>query len=148
MCKQCRDEHLNNPEYNNHEVVLYQQRKRQLPVEKCNIHPNKDIDMLCEEYQVPLCSKCATQGDHRGHQFTDLETVYAGRMALCLEEMSKVNKYFLPTSQGLQKKIKSDVTEIKRVMGSLRAAMKADGESLKSLVDTVVSERLCRTLTK
>jgi hypothetical protein len=63
-------------------------------------------------------------------------------MALCLEEISRVDKYFLPTSQDLRKEIEGDVTEIKMIMDSLRTAMKANGESLKSLVDTVVSENM------
>jgi hypothetical protein len=62
------------------------------------------------------------------------------KMALCLEEISKVDKHFLLTSKDVQKEIKGDVTEIKVIMDSLRTAMEADGESLKSLVDTVVSE--------
>jgi streptogramin lyase len=142
MCEQCSDEHLKNPEYKNHEVVLYQQRKRQLPVEKCKIHPTKDIDMLCADCQLPLCSKCSTQGDHRRHELVDLETIYAEKMALCLEEISKIDKYFLPTSQDLHREIKGDATEIKVIMDSIRTAIKADGESLKSLVDTVVSENM------
>ncbi|XP_056004129.1 uncharacterized protein LOC125662447 isoform X2 [Ostrea edulis] len=142
MCEQCRDEHLKNSGYKNHEVVLYQQRKRQLPVEKCKIHPTKDIDMLCEECQVPLCSKCATQKHHRGHIFIDLETVYAENMALCLGEISKIHEYFLPTSQDLQKEIKGDSTEIKMIMDSLRTAMKVDGESLTSIVNEVVSKNI------
>jgi hypothetical protein len=111
-------------------------------VEKCKIHPTKDIDMLCEECQLPICSKCATQENHRGHKFIDLETVYADKMALCLNEISKVEEYFLPTSQDLQKEIKGDATKIEMIMDSLKAAMKVDGESLKRLVDTVVSENM------
>jgi hypothetical protein len=98
--------------------------------------------MLCEECQTPICSKCATQVNHRGHKFIDLEKVYANKMVLCLEEISKVDKYFLLTSQDLQKEIKRDTTEIKTIMDSLRTAMKGDGESLKSLVDAVVSENI------
>ncbi|XP_061192359.1 tripartite motif-containing protein 2-like [Saccostrea echinata] len=142
LCKQCRDEHLKSPENKNHEVVLYQQRQRQLPVEKCKIHPTKGMDMLCEECQVPVCSKCATQGDHRGHIFTDLETVYAEKYADFQEEISKIHEYFLPTSQDLQKEIKKDSSEIKNIMDNIRTSMKTEGEILKHLVDTAVSENM------
>ncbi|XP_062585492.1 uncharacterized protein LOC134247167 [Saccostrea cucullata] len=142
LCKQCRDEHLKSPEYKNHEVVLYQQRKRQLPVEKCKIHPTKDVDMLCEECQVPLCSKCVTMGDHERHKFVDLEIVYAEKFALFQQEISKIHEYFLPTSQDLQKEIKKDSSEIKHIMDNIRTSMKTEGESLKSLVDTVISENM------
>jgi dGTP triphosphohydrolase len=142
MCEQCRDDHLKNPEYKNHKVVLYQQRKRQLPVEKCKIHPTKDIDMLCVDCKLPLCYKCSTLVDHRRHELIDLETFYADKMALCLEEISKVDKYFLPTSHNLQKEIKGDATEVQTIMDSLKTAIKANGESLKSLVDTIISENI------
>ncbi|XP_062615973.1 tripartite motif-containing protein 2-like [Saccostrea cucullata] len=142
LCKQCRDEHLKSPENKNHEVVLYQQRKRQLPVEKCKIHPTKDVDMLCEECQVSLCSKCATKGDHPKHTFVDLEIVYAEKFALCQQEISKIHEYFLPTSQDLQREIKKDSSEIKHIMDNIRTSMKTEGESLKSLVDTVISENM------
>jgi hypothetical protein len=141
MYEQCRDDHLKNPEYKNHEVVLYLQRKRQLPVEKCIIHASKNIDMFCVTCQLPLCSKCATQEHHLGHNFIDLDTIYADKMALCLKEISKVDNQFLPTSQDLQKEIKDNAKEIQTIMDNIRTTMKADGDSLKGLVDTVVSEK-------
>jgi streptogramin lyase len=98
--------------------------------------------MLCVDCELPLCYKCSTQGDHRRHELINLERVYADKMAHCLEEISKVDKYFLPTSQDIQKEIKSDAKEMKISMDSLRTAMKAQGEYLKSLVDTVVSENI------
>ncbi|XP_062599250.1 tripartite motif-containing protein 3-like [Saccostrea cucullata] len=142
LCKQCRDEHLKSPENKNHEVVLYQQRNRQLPVEKCKIHPTKDVEMLCEECQVPVCSKCVTQREHRGHIFIDLEKNYAEKFADFQEEISKIQDYFLPTSQDLQKEIKRDSSEIKHIMDNIRTRMKTEGETLKSLMDTVVSENM------
>ncbi|XP_061192383.1 uncharacterized protein LOC133200606 [Saccostrea echinata] len=142
LCKQCSEEHLRSQENKNHEVVLYQQRKRQLPVEKCKIHPTKDVDMLCEECQIPVCSKCVTQREHRGHIFTDLETVYAEKYTDFQEEIRKIHEYFLPISQDLQERIKKDSSEIKHIMDNIRTSMKTEGESLKSLVDTVVSENM------
>ncbi|XP_062566308.1 tripartite motif-containing protein 2-like [Saccostrea cucullata] len=142
LCKQCSEEHLKSPENKNHEVVLYQQRKRQLPVEKCKIHPTKDVDMLCEECQVPLCSKCVTMGDHERHKFVDLEAVYVEKFALFQQEISKIHEYFLPTSHDLQKEIKKDSSEIKYLMDNIRTCMKTEGETLKSLVDTVISENM------
>ncbi|XP_062566594.1 tripartite motif-containing protein 2-like [Saccostrea cucullata] len=142
LCKQCSEEHLKSPENKTHVVVLYQQRKRQLPVEKCKIHPTKDVDMLCEDCQVSLCSKCATKGDHPKHTFVDLEAVYAEKFAVFEQEISKIHEYFLPTSQNLKKEIKKDSSEIKHFIDNIRTSMKTEGETLKSLVDTVISENM------
>ncbi|XP_052690222.1 uncharacterized protein LOC128168150 [Crassostrea angulata] len=141
MCEQCRDEHQKSPDTKNHEVVSYQQRKRQLPEVKCQIHVNKDVDMLCEQCEVPVCSKCAIK-DHVGHTFIDLETVYAEKCGVCLNEINKIEEYFLPTSQDLLKSTKEDSIEIKKIMDSIRASMMAEAESLKRMVDTLTSNNI------
>ncbi|XP_062569810.1 E3 ubiquitin-protein ligase TRIM36-like [Saccostrea cucullata] len=142
MCKPCRDQHLKIAENKNHEVVLYQQRKRQLPVMKCKIHPTKEIDIFCEECNVPLCSKCSTMQDHRGHQFIDLEIIYTEKFEICRKELSKIHNYFVPTSKDLQREVQEDATEVKQIMDSIRTSMKAEAESLKNMVDTVLSENM------
>ncbi|XP_052682972.1 uncharacterized protein LOC128163405 [Crassostrea angulata] len=142
MCEQCRNDHQKNKKTKNHEVVPYKQRKRQLPVEKCRIHSTKDIDLLCEECQIPLCYKCATTKEHRGHAFTDLEKVFDKKVSQCQEEIAKIRNHLEPTSQDLKKEIAGDVTEIKKIMEGLRRSMKAEAESLKNLVDTVTSDNI------
>eukprot|EP00105_Crassostrea_gigas_P033508 XP_011456910.1 PREDICTED: E3 ubiquitin-protein ligase TRIM71 isoform X2 [Crassostrea gigas] len=141
MCEQCRDVHQKSPDTKKHEVAPYQQRKRQLPEVKCHIHVNRYVDMLCEQCQVPVCSKCATK-DHGGHTFIDLETVYAEKCAICLNEINKIEEYFLPTSQDLLESTKNDSTEIKKIMESLRTSIRTAAESLKSMVDAVTSDNI------
>ncbi|XP_062595810.1 uncharacterized protein LOC134257184 [Saccostrea cucullata] len=142
LCEQCRNEHLESTENDDHEVVLYHQRKRQLPIEKCKSHKTKDVDLLCKECQVPLCSKCTTLRDHQGHTFLDLETIYAEKFSISQEEVNKIQEYFLPTSKDLKKEIKENATKIKKVMDNIRTSMRAEAESLKSLVDKVHTEKL------
>ncbi|XP_052677261.1 uncharacterized protein LOC128158448 [Crassostrea angulata] len=142
MCEQCRYGHQKSPDTKGHEVVPYKQRKRQLPMQKCKIHPTKDIDILCEECQIPLCSKCATTKDHRGHVFTDLEMVFTEKCSYYNVEITKIRSYFEPTSQDLKQEIARDVTEIKKIMEGIRTSMKAEAEAVKKLVDTVTSDKI------
>ncbi|XP_052679186.1 E3 ubiquitin-protein ligase TRIM71-like [Crassostrea angulata] len=142
MCEQCRDEHQKNKKTKSHEVVPYKQRKRQLPVEKCKIHPTKEMVLLCEECQIPICYKCTATKEHRGHAFTDLETDFDEKVSLCHEEIAKIRNYFEPTSQDLKKEIAGDVTEIKKIMEAIRTSMKTEAKAVKKLVDTVTSENI------
>eukprot|EP00105_Crassostrea_gigas_P001978 XP_011414342.1 PREDICTED: uncharacterized protein LOC105318747 [Crassostrea gigas] len=141
LCEQCRDEHQKSSETKNHEVVSYRQRQHQLPVEKCKDHPTKDIDMLCEDCQIPVCSKCVIQ-DHQKHTLNDLETIYSKGFTLCLDEIYKIHQYFIPTSQDMQKVIMKDTKQIKATMDKIRTSMMAEAESLKCLVDTVLSDKI------
>ncbi|XP_052676638.1 tripartite motif-containing protein 2-like isoform X2 [Crassostrea angulata] len=142
MCEQCRDEHQKNKKTKNHEVVHYKQRKRQLPLEKCKIHPTRNIELLCEDCQIPICSKCTGTKEHRGHAFTDLENVFAEKCSHCHIEITKIRSYFEPTSQDLKKKIARDVTEIKKIMEGVRTSMKTEAESVKKLVETITSDKI------
>nr|XP_022306345.1 E3 ubiquitin-protein ligase TRIM71-like isoform X2 [Crassostrea virginica] len=142
LCDQCRYQHLKNPDTKTHEIVSYRYRKQRLPVEKCKHHPTRNVDIFCKECKIPLCSKCSTMEEHVGHRFDDLEDIYAEKYALQQSEFSKIQKYFLPTSQGLKTDIELDATNIKKIMESIRKSLKAEAESLKNLVDEVTSEKI------
>nr|XP_022308899.1 uncharacterized protein LOC111114735 isoform X2 [Crassostrea virginica] len=147
MCEQCKDEHRKSPNNKNHYIVLYRQRKHRLPIEKCKLHPTKNVDIFCRECKTPLCLKCFLGKEHKGHEFDDLEEIYAEKYALWQGEFSKIQKQFLPTSEELKTDIKEDVKEIKKIMESIRTSMKAEAESLKNLVDEVTSEKVEHTHT-
>nr|XP_022341352.1 uncharacterized protein LOC111135510 isoform X1 [Crassostrea virginica] len=146
LCEQCRDDHLKNPDTKFHEIVPYRYRKQRLSVEKCKHHPTRNIDIFCQECQIVLCLKCFTK-EHQGHAFDDLEDIYAEKYALSQGEFSKIQKYFLPTTQGLKNDIEEDVTKIKKITESIRISMNAEAESLKNLVDEVTSEKKKHTHT-
>nr|XP_022338788.1 uncharacterized protein LOC111134224 [Crassostrea virginica] len=147
LCDQCRDEHGKNPDTKFHEIVLYRHRKHQLPVEKCKLHPTRNVDIFCKECKIPICSKCSTMKEHHRHEFDDLEEIYTEKYALQQGEFSKIQKYFLPSTKSLKSDIEADATKIHKLMESIRTSMKAEAESLKNLVDEVSSENIDHTHT-
>uniref|UniRef100_K1Q8N2 Tripartite motif-containing protein 3 n=1 Tax=Magallana gigas TaxID=29159 RepID=K1Q8N2_MAGGI len=142
MCEQCRDEHQKNKKTKIHEVASYRERKRQIPVEKCKIHPTKEIDLLCEVCRIPICSKCTGAKEHRGHVFTDLEMVFNEKVTLFHKEIAKIQDYLNPTSQDLKTEIARDVTAIKEIMEDIRASMRAEADAVKKVVDAVMSDNI------
>ncbi|XP_078339394.1 uncharacterized protein LOC111106628 [Crassostrea virginica] len=147
LCEQCRDEHQKSLNTKNHEIVLYRHRKHQLPVELCQDHPTRNKELFCRECSIPLCSKCSTMKEHKGHDIDDLEEIYADKYAVWQGEFSKIQKYFLPTTNSLKSDIEEDVTEIKKIMESIRTSMKAEAKTLKNLVDEITSESIENTHT-
>nr|XP_022340413.1 tripartite motif-containing protein 5-like isoform X2 [Crassostrea virginica] len=147
LCEQCRNEHQKSFRTKNHEIVLYRHRKHQLPVEICQDHPKRNVDMFCRECKTPICSKCSTMKEHKGHEFDDLEDIYTEKYTLWQGEFSKIQKYFLPTSNDLKTDIEEDAAQIKKIMESIRTSMKVEAESLKKLVDEVTSENIKHTHT-
>nr|XP_034312320.1 uncharacterized protein LOC117684400 isoform X1 [Crassostrea gigas] len=142
LCEQCRDKHQKSPDTKNHEVVPFLQHKRHLPVDKCKLHPTRNADILCNECNIPLCSKCTTMEEHFGHKFVDMEDIDAEKFAFCLEEISKIQEYFLPTLIELKTETDEDGKEVKKTMDGIRNSVKAEAKSLKDLVDKVTSDKL------
>ncbi|XP_078311326.1 uncharacterized protein LOC111135775 [Crassostrea virginica] len=147
LCEQCRDEHLESPKNKTHETVHYRYRKQKLPVVKCEFHPTRNVEMFCRECQITLCSRCSIMEEHNGHIHLDLEEIFAERYVIWHGEFLKIQKYFLPTTEGLKKDIENDATQIKKTMEGIRASMKTKAYFLKNLVDEVTSENIEHTHT-
>ena len=86
LCEQCRDGHLKDLKTKDHDIVINRYRKHKLPEEKCELHQTRNDDMFCRECKTPLCSKCSTMKEHKGHEFEDLEEPTQKNM-----QLSKVN---------------------------------------------------------
>ncbi|XP_065936911.1 E3 ubiquitin-protein ligase TRIM71-like [Magallana gigas] len=142
MCEQCRDEHQNGSETKKHELVPYRQRKPQLPVEKCKLHPTRNIEIYCKDCNVLLCSKCVVKKGHSGHTLEDLEEIYAEKVECCRAQISKIRQKILLTSQDSKIKIEEDSMKLKRVMENIRDSVKAETESLKESVERVTLKKL------
>nr|XP_011413169.2 uncharacterized protein LOC105317984 [Crassostrea gigas] len=138
MCEQCRDEHQRSPITKNHEVAINQK----LPVQKCKIHSSTDTDLFCEECQIPLCTKCAATQGHCNHLLIDLEKIYTEKILLCQKKIAKIQNYLQPSSQGLQREIAEDITEIKQRMNSIRTSIEAEAKSIKEVVDAVTLDKI------
>ena len=76
--------------------------------------------------KTPICSKCIKE--HRGHEYDDLEDIYADKYALWSQNLvnfQKSKKKFLPTTQGLKSDIQEDAKQIKEIMQSMRTFIKS-----------------------
>ena len=128
LCEHWKNEHVKSQKTSLHEVVFYRHRKHQLPVEKCNLHPTRNIDLFCKECKIAICSKCSTLEDHQGHKLDEYEEIYAEKYALQQGKFPKIQKFFLPTSFDLKTKIEMDATKIRKIMESIRTSIKTESE--------------------
>lgn len=142
MCKQCKDEHQKSSETKKHELVPYKQRKLQLFVRKCKLHPTRNIEIYCKDCNVPLCSKCAVKKGHSGHTLEDLEEIYAEKVECCRAQISKIRQKILLTSQDSKMDMEEDGIKLKRVMEDIRDSVNAEIDSLKELVESVTLKKL------
>lgn len=119
-------------------LSLTKNANEKLPVEKCKIHPSKELDILCKECNAYLCSKCCALQDHKGHTFVDSEAIYSENWGKCKQEILNICQYFLPASQSLQKEIKDNAKEIKSIFDLIRTSIKSESMTLKSMLEVTL----------
>ncbi|XP_062584561.1 uncharacterized protein LOC134246245 [Saccostrea cucullata] len=143
MCEQCRDDHLKERGHGKHEVVLYQDRIKELPSEKCSIHPTRVLELFCSECQAPICSKCFTT-DHIGHQVRDLEVVYNESLQKSQKELIKIRDNVFPRSVENLQSQRERTEDIKKKIAQTRLSMKKSADEIKATLDCILADNNAR----
>ncbi|XP_061171184.1 uncharacterized protein LOC133180731 [Saccostrea echinata] len=137
ICDQCKQPHL---EQNiGHEIVLYHERKRKLPSEKCRIHPTKNIDIYYNDCQDLLCSTCFVQ-NHRNHDTSDLETIYNDLLQQCQKEITDIWKTDIPKARDNVETLEEKRENVKKEIAIVRTSMKERADGLKKAVDSILTD--------
>nr|XP_011413052.2 uncharacterized protein LOC105317856 [Crassostrea gigas] len=68
--------------------------------------------------------------------------IYAEKVLLFQKEVAKIRDQFKPFSKKLQEENAVYANEFKTIMDDIKASMKAEAESLKSIVDAVTSDKI------
>ncbi|XP_061171088.1 uncharacterized protein LOC133180633 [Saccostrea echinata] len=134
MCEQHRDVHLKEEKNRHHEVVLHTNRRIPLPVEKCPLHPTRDLEIYCDSCRDLLCSKCSTS-NHRNHQMSDLEIVYNEKLQQCKDRLTKISE---EKSNSQTEQTEKDEERFNLTV----SAMTQRAEEMKEVVDTVLSDKI------
>ncbi|XP_062596338.1 uncharacterized protein LOC134257761, partial [Saccostrea cucullata] len=137
ICDQCKQRHLE--QNSGHDIVLYRERKRKLPSEKCRIHPTQDIDVHCDVCQVPVCSSCFSQ-HHSDHNKSDLETIYNDIVQQCQKEITEIWKKIIPGAEYTAELIGEKRECAKKEIAKIRVSMKKRADELKETVDSILSD--------
>ncbi|XP_062567305.1 E3 ubiquitin-protein ligase TRIM56-like [Saccostrea cucullata] len=142
VCEKCADAHLKVEEYSDHEIVIYKDRRRQIPLESCRSHPGKNLDLCCFECQRALCSKCATKLDHTGHKFLDLEITYAEKIQNAEKIIADIENNLIPKSEKYISKINRKIARFQRQSVFVRRVMEDDLQNIKRVVEKVYKMKL------
>ncbi|XP_061171084.1 uncharacterized protein LOC133180630 [Saccostrea echinata] len=134
MCERHRDIHLKEEKNRHHEVVLYTNRRIPLPVEKCPIHPTRDLEIYCDYCRDPICSKCSTS-NHSNHKTSDLEVVYNERLQQCKDQMTKIHEEKINSQKERTEK---DEERFNLVI----SFMMQRAEEMKEVVDIVLYDKV------
>ncbi|XP_062577455.1 E3 ubiquitin-protein ligase TRIM45-like [Saccostrea cucullata] len=139
ICDQCKQRHLE--QNNGHDIVRYQERKRQLPSEKCKIHPTQKVDVYCQVCQDPVCSICFVW-NHSDHYKSDFETIYNDIFLQCQKEITEIWKTVVPEAKNnvelLSEEKENNTSEIAKMF--VDSVLTDNNKKLDEMENFVVNE--------
>lgn len=98
LCDDCTSTHLSDKS-KNHEIVGYTSQKRNFAFDyECAAHNRNNCEIYCKDCKKPICTKCVT-GEHRKHNFADLEDAVDEKKAEILNEIQEVEATILKDIQ-------------------------------------------------
>ncbi|XP_062608953.1 uncharacterized protein LOC134270723 [Saccostrea cucullata] len=138
ICNFCRTAHLKVNK--DHEIVRYQERKTKLPLEKCRIHPAKDIDIYCNFCLDAICSVCFAR-HHSDHDKNDLENIYNDLLQQCQKEISEIWNTTIPKAKNIVESIGETRYIFKNEIAKSRISMKKRADEIKEVVDCILNNK-------
>ncbi|XP_062581829.1 uncharacterized protein LOC134243594 [Saccostrea cucullata] len=139
ICDQCKQRHQE--QNNGHRIVLYHERKRKLPSEKCRIHATGDLDFFCDDCHNPICSTCVDQ-HHSDHEISDLETIYNDILQDCQKAITEVWRKDILEAKDNVELIGKKRENVKKEIVKLRVSMKYRADELKEVVDNILIDNI------
>ncbi|XP_078580289.1 E3 ubiquitin-protein ligase TRIM32-like [Branchiostoma floridae x Branchiostoma japonicum] len=109
---------------NNHDLAnLCEELSKKTQVEayknRCGFHPTKDVDLFCQQCEVPVCSACIGDG-HHGHNITGIKQIAPQIKAKIRAELNSGQQKregfsaFLERIEDIEKRILDNKTQVQQ----------------------------------
>ena len=104
LCGSCKDMHIQNNDTGHHSITEYANKLMpgSLSPPPCHEHNQKECVCWCKTCSKAACIDCVTKS-HRGHEFTELETVLQEKRTSLQQELNNLESNVLKERQGLLK---------------------------------------------
>ncbi|XP_056007514.1 uncharacterized protein LOC130050808 [Ostrea edulis] len=136
LCLQCKDKHVNDLDTIYHDVVIYREKFKYVPLrETCVRHPNRKYKMFCDQCNYSVCKRCT---DHRTHALVDLRTAYQTKRQQHREIIDNIRSETLYNCRVLLAGIQTDIKTCPPQICHRQSQMSTKAQRLKDLIDTVV----------
>ena len=112
LCSTCKQKHLQNNDTRHHPIVEYTKTLKpgSLSSPLCHDHGGKECICWCKTCGKAACIDCVTKS-HRGHDFTELETVLQEKKANLQREFNNLKSNILKEWQDLMIETRKETSD-------------------------------------
>ena len=138
LCANCKQEHLENNDTRHHSITEYAKKLMpgNLSPPPCHEHNGKECVCWCQTCGKAACMDCITKS-HRGHDFTELETVLQERRTSLQQELKNLESNKLKEWQDLMIKAKKMTSDFSGQVDDIEKELEERAKEFHTRVEEI-----------
>ncbi|XP_052683525.1 E3 ubiquitin-protein ligase TRIM71-like [Crassostrea angulata] len=136
LCSPCVGKHLSDLS-KEHKVVTFGKRGS---TTKCQKHSSKICELFCKQCGTPICIKCASSKEHKGHEFIDMVATLENQKEIILRDVQELEKLISPKYQEIAAIIPLQKADLNENSKKLTKAIEKHGKDLRREIDTIIKK--------
>lgn len=107
---------------------------------KCLHHFTKHCELHCQQCDIPVCIKCVSRKEHRGHSFVDLVKQLAIKKEMLIKDLLELENSIFPKHQEIPSSLLVQKADLIKNAEKLTTAINKHGEDLHKEIDAIIEK--------
>lgn len=139
LCEGCIEKHTSGAS-KYHKVMPLKNIGSTSDYPKCPNHSTKPCELHCQQCDIPVCIKCVSRKEHRGHHFVDMVKQLAIKKEMLIRDLLELENSIFPKHQEIASSLLVRKADLIKNADKLITAINKHGEDLHKEIDAIIEK--------